>query len=428
MSAQKKQKTEEQSKVWYAPNKFQAYGEEEIQAVTDCLRDGWLAPGPRTDKFEKEVSAFFGKQHGVFVNSGSSANIIGLAVLGLAKGSEIITPALSFATCVAPIMQLGFTPVFVDSKKGHYVPTVEDCVAAVTPKTKVMMIPNLVGQKLDWAEMRKQLAAINRSDIVLFEDSCDTMTHTVESDMAVISFYASHVITAGGCGGMVMFNDIALKRRALMFRDWGRVGNNTEDMSERMAYTIDGIEFDFKFLYEVLGYNMKCCEMNAAFGLVQMTKLKKFQAIRAAFVDRYVQNLKGTSYTLPPEHNDHDWLAMPLGHKKRSGIVRYLEDNNVQVRMTFSGNITRHKPFRQYYAVWPNADTIMAEGFLVGAHHGLTNEDVDRVCDLLIKFDKGEADKKYYEEPKGQLDVFKAGYKQDGGSTEFDESKDACDF
>ncbi|CAK9058633.1 unnamed protein product [Durusdinium trenchii] len=204
-------------KVWYAPYKFEAYGEEEIAAVTAALRDGWLAPGPRTDEFEAKVSELFGKRFGVMVNSGSSGNIIGLAALGLQRGDEVITPACTFATCIAPMEQLGLTPVFID------------------------VIPNRY-------------------------DSCDTITYTAESDVSVISFYApwtefgrrsqdaSHIITAGGLGGC--------------------------DMSERFGHSVDGIEYDFKFLYGCVGWNMKACEMNAAFGLAQLKKLEHFKVTR----------------------------------------------------------------------------------------------------------------------------------------------------
>jgi len=188
----------------------------------------------------------------------------------------------------------------------------------------------------------------------------------------------------------VMFNDQKLKDKALMFRDWGRIGNNSEDMSERFAHTVDGIEYDFKFLYGALGYNMKACEMNAAFGLAQLKKLDKFRAHRKANINRYVEKLAaaGTSYVLPERHNDFDWLAFPLMHKDRGGVLRFLESNDVQVRVCFAGNITRHPAYRHHLQDWPNSDRIMAEAFLIGAHHGIDFDDVDRVCDLLIEYDR----------------------------------------
>mmetsp|Transcript_99504 Transcript_99504/g.172722 ORF Transcript_99504/g.172722 Transcript_99504/m.172722 type:complete len:438 (+) Transcript_99504:82-1395(+) len=373
-------------KVWYAPNKFEAYGEEEIAAVVAALRDGWLAPGPRTDEFEAKVSAIFGKKCGVMVNSGSSANLIGLCAMGLEKGAEIVTPACTFSTVVAPMEQLGFKPKFIDVVPGRYVPTVDAILEAITPQTKCLFIPNLIGSKIDWKELRARVP----KGIWLFEDSCDTITYTPESDISVISFYASHIITAGGLGGVVMFNDEKLRSKALMYRDWGRIGNNSEDMSERFGHSVDGIEYDFKFLYGGLGYNMKACEMNAAFGLAQLRKLDKFRAIRKANINRYVENLRaaGTRYTLPERHDDFDWLAFPLMHPDRKNVLRYLENNEVQIRVCFAGNITRHPAYRHYLQDFPASDQIMADAFLIGAHHGITFEDVDRVCDLLIEFDR----------------------------------------
>jgi len=374
------------NKVWYAPHKFQAYGEEEIAEVTQCLRDGWLAPGKRTEEFEKKVASLFGKKYAIMVNSGSSANIIGLCALGMAKGDEVITPACTFSTVVAPLEQLGLVPVFVDVEVGRYVPTVEVILAAITPRTKCLMLPNLIGSKPDWAELRRRVP----KHIWLFEDSCDTITHTPESDLSAISFYASHIITAGGMGGCIMFNTEALRNKALMFRDWGRIGNNSEDVSERFSHDVDGIEYDFKFLYGCQGYNMKACEMNAAFGLAQLRKLDKFKTMRRNNIARYVETLAaaGTRYVLPERYNEMDWLALPLMHHDRRGVLRYLESNDVQIRVTFAGNITRHPAYRHYLKDYPASDRIMAEGFLIGAHHGLTFADVDRVCKLLIEYDR----------------------------------------
>ena len=218
-------------KVWYAPNKFEAYGEEEIKAVEECLRDGWLAGfGPRSVEFEKKIAKEFGKKYGVFVNSGSSACLLAIAALDLPKGSKIITPALTFSTTLAPIIQLGYKPVFIDSNLTSYVPDVKDIITAIEDDTKAIMIPNLIGNKPDWKSLKEELKRINREDIYIIEDSADTVTETLDSDVSTTSFYASHVITAGGMGGMVMFNDEKHVKRALMYRDWGRIGDNSENM------------------------------------------------------------------------------------------------------------------------------------------------------------------------------------------------------
>ena len=159
-------------KIWYAPNGFEAYGEEEIKAVETCLRDGWLAGfGKYTIEFERKISAYFGKKCGLFVNSGSSACILALESLNLPKGTKILTPACTFSTTVAPIIQLGFIPVFCDVKLNAYVPTVEQIFEKVTPEIKVLMLPNLIGNTPDWKLIRQKLTEIGREDIILIEDS-----------------------------------------------------------------------------------------------------------------------------------------------------------------------------------------------------------------------------------------------------------------
>ena len=158
-------------KVWYAPNRLEAYGEKEIKAVEESLRAGWLAGfGPRTIEFEEKIAKEFGKKFGVFVNSGSSACLLALAALDLPKGSKIITPALTFSTTLAPIIQLGFIPIFIDSNLTSYVPTVEDILDAITEDTKAIMVPNLIGNKPDWALLKAGLELMGRQDIYVIED------------------------------------------------------------------------------------------------------------------------------------------------------------------------------------------------------------------------------------------------------------------
>ena len=375
-------------KIWYAPYKFESYGEEEIKAVEESLRSGWLGgQGPRSVEFEERVAKHFGKKYGVFVNSGSSACLLALASLRLPKGTKVITPACTFSTTLAPIIQLGLVPVFVDVDLNTYVANVEEVLAAVTDEVKVLMIPNLIGNKPNWKAIKEGLVAMGREDIIIIEDSADTVTHTPESDIATTSFYASHVITAGGSGGMVMFNDKKLVNVCLQFRDWGRMGNDSEIMSDRFNHDVDGIPYDHKFLYSVLGYNFKSSEMNAAFGLVQLDKFSKFEQIRRSNIERYIENLQGVGdLILPDDSIKPNWLAIPLQTEKRYELLNFLEDNNVQTRVTFAGNVTRHPVYREYLQEFTNSDIIMKNGFLLGAHHGMTIKDVDYVCDKIKEF------------------------------------------
>jgi CDP-4-dehydro-6-deoxyglucose reductase, E1 len=375
-------------KVWYAPNKFESYGEEEIKAVEQCLRDGWLAGfGPRSIEFEKKIAKRFGKKYGVFVNSGSSACLLALAALDLPKGCKIITPACTFSTTLAPIIQLGFKPVFVDVGLTTYVPTIEDIINVIDDEVKAIMVPNLIGNKPDWKLLQSELKRIGREDIIIIEDSADTITYTEETDVSTTSFYASHVITAGGTGGMVMLNDKKHVDRALQYRDWGRMGDNSEIMDDRFNHSVDGIPYDHKFLYDVLGYNFKCSEMSAAFGLVQLERFETFKDIRRDNIKRYLENLKDVvEITLPDDSIEPNWLAIPLQTERRLELLTFLEENNIQTRVTFAGNVTRHPIYREYLQPFENSDIIMKNGFLLGAHHGMTIEDVDYVCDKIKEF------------------------------------------
>jgi CDP-6-deoxy-D-xylo-4-hexulose-3-dehydrase len=377
-------------KIWYAPNKFESYGREEILAVQQCLEDGWLAGfGPRTIEFENRIAQYFGKKYGVFVNSGSSACLLALASLQLKKGSKVITPACTFSTTLAPIVQLGLEPLFCDVGLSTYVANIDEILSLITNEVYAIMLPNLIGNKPNWKYLKEELTRIGRDDIVLIEDSADTMTYTKESDISTTSFYASHIITAGGSGGMVMFNSEQLRNISLQFRDWGRIGDNSENMHERFNYNIDGIPYDYKFLYGVLGYNFKSSEMNAAFGLVQLDKFEQFRTTRRKNIERYINNLTGIdNLILPDDSISPNWLAMPLQYDRRLELLHYLEEQNIQTRVTFAGNVTRHPVYRQYLQPFNNADAIMKNGFLLGAHHGMSIDDVDYVCEHIIKFIK----------------------------------------
>ncbi len=375
-------------KVWYAPYKFESYGEEEIKAVEEALRSGWLGgQGPKSVEFEEAIAKRFGKKYGVFVNSGSSACLLAIAALDLPKGCEIITPACTFATTLAPIIQLGFKPIFVDVGLTDYVADLNQVVDAITPNVKAIMLPNLIGNKPDWKKLKQEIKLLGREDIFLIEDSADTITETLETDVATTSFYASHVITAGGVGGMVMYNDPAHVTKCLQYRDWGRLGNDSEIIDDRFNHSVDGIPYDHKFLYSVLGYHMKACEMNAAFGLVQLNRFKRFSEIRRENFERYLDNLKDVEeLILPDDSIKPNWLAIPLQTEKRFELLSFLENNNIQTRVTFAGNVTRHPVYREYLQDFENSDTIMKNGFLLGAHHGMDIEDVDYVCSKVKEF------------------------------------------
>jgi CDP-6-deoxy-D-xylo-4-hexulose-3-dehydrase len=185
-----------------------------------------------------------------------------------------------------------------------------------------------------------------------------------------------------------MFNDDAHVKRAIMFRDWGRIGDNVEDPSERFNHSVDGIPYDWKFLYGVAGYHLKACEMNAAFGLAQWAKVDGLLAKRRANIELYLENLKDTKYyVLPDDSRKPNWLAIPLMCPDRLACLKFLESRGVQTRVCFAGNITRHPAWRTYLKEFDGADRVMRDGFLLGAHHGMSFDDVDYVCNLLKEFE-----------------------------------------
>ena len=177
--------------------------------------------------------------------------------------------------------------------------------------------------------------------------------------------------------------------RAKSFRDWGRMGNDSEIIDDRFSHEVDGIPYDHKFLYTVLGYHMKCNEMSAAFGLVQLKRFEKFSKIRRRNFERYFENLKDLpEIMLPDDSIKPNWLAIPLQTEDRLSLLTYLESQNIQTRVTFAGNVTRHPIYREYLQPFKNSDIIMKNGFLLGAHHGMSIDDVDYVCDKIKEYFK----------------------------------------
>jgi len=235
------------------------------------------------------------------VNSGSSANYLAIEILDLPEGSEVITPVLTFSTTVAPLVRNKLIPVFVDVEPGTYNIDANKVEAMITPKTKALMIPNLLGNLPDWKQLR---ALADKYNLIAIEDSADTLGATIDdassgrfTDVSTTSFYGSHVINCAGNGGMLCVNTEKLEGRAKLLRSWGRSSSlfvESEAIENRFNVAVDDIPYDAKFLFEALGYNMEPSEMGAAFGLVQLNKLdqniatrEKWFAIQDAFFKEY---------------------------------------------------------------------------------------------------------------------------------------------
>ena len=374
------------------------YGKRETEAVLECLRGDWLGVGKYAREFENKIAGIFGQNHALFVNSGSSANFLGIRALNLPAG-EVITPACTFSTTVNPLVESGLVPVFIDVELDTYVVDPSLVQKAITSKTVAIMVPHLLGNLVDMKGLRK--IADDRG-LILIEDSCDTIGGSINNeptgiyaDVSTTSFYASHIITAMGGGGMVMFKNQSCAKIAQSMRDWGRAAAEyyDEHPNVRFNYFLDDVRYDGKFVYNERGFNFKATDPQAAFGLVQLSRLNEFDTIRKRnfgvlyeFFGRYPEH-----FILPRQAvavADVRWLAFPITVQDNSPIKRthfqlYLEGRNVQTRTLFSGNILRHPPYRniphRVFGELTNSDKILAQSLLIGCHHGLRQEHLDYV-------------------------------------------------
>ena len=275
------------------------YDHKEINAVVKVLKNNSLSltDGKNVKKLEKIVSKMFGKKYGLMVNSGSSANLLGLASFDFKKGSEIITPNLTFSTTVAPIYQLGLIPHFVGVEKNKFVADFNHIERCINKKTVAIMIPNLLGNIANWEKI-SQIA--KKYKLKVIEDSADTIGYTfnkkntgIYSDIVTNSFYASHIINGGGTGGIVCFNDDKLYKKAKLLRGWGRSSatfNESESIDKRFNVKISGIDYDAKYVFSEMGYNFLPSEISAVFALEQLKKLKDNIMIRNRNFSKLISN------------------------------------------------------------------------------------------------------------------------------------------
>ncbi len=391
------------------------YGSAEVRAVMNVLSNPIkLVSGPLVKQFERRIARLFGKPFGVMVNSGSSANLLALEVLDLPKGSEVITPALTFSTTLAPILQQNLTPVFADIDAGFYTINIDQIERLITRRTKAIFIPSLIGNIPDL----KRLSEIAKAHKLRFiEDSCDTLGARfagrptgVYSDVSTTSFYASHIITAAASGGMVCFRDPVLARRALLKSNWGRESTLfgphelSEDLKKRFAGRIGQNAYDAKFIFSEVGYNFQPTEINAAFGLAQLKRLALFKKIRQQNFASLLNFFRAYEdiFILPRQHlkTDTAWLALPLTIRKgakfsRNALTYYLEKRNIQTRPIFTGNVLRQPAFkniraRRLRSGYPMADEVMRGGFLIGCHHGLSAPHLSYIKEAFEAFLKAK--------------------------------------
>lgn len=384
------------------------HGEEEIAAVVSVLRTS-TQMGKHVREMESRVSTLYDKKFGIMVNSGSSANYLAIEILDLPAGSEVITPVLTFSTTVAPLVKHNLIPVFVDVEPGTFNIDASQVEAMITPNTRAMMIPNLLGNMADWKRLR---ALADKYNLIVVEDSCDTLGATIDgasvgsfSDISTTSFYGSHVINCAGNGGMICVNDEKLANRVRLLRSWGRSSSlfneaDSEVAENRFNAKLDGVDYDAKFVFSALGYNLEPSEMGAAFGLVQLSKLDTNITLREEAFNEHTQFFSQFKdwFILPRQQPDSrtGWLAFALTIKDGAPFTRkelqmFLENRNIQTRVVFTGNILRQPGYKdikrkESEAGYPHADHVMRGGILIGCHHGLTPEMMTHIHQSFEEF------------------------------------------
>ncbi len=378
------------------------YGKEEIAASLDVLKNKSinLIDGPSVKELEKKISKVFGKKYGLMVNSGSSANLLALSSFDFKKGSEIITPTLTFSTTVSPIYQIGCVPHFIDVEEFSFLSKLNQIEKAINKRTVAIMLPNLLGNVINWKTV---YSIAKKYNLRVIEDSADTIGYKFRgkdfgrcSDASTNSFYASHVITGAGFGGMVCFNDKKLYDRAKLLRGWGRssaIFNESEGLKKRFSEKVDGIPYDGKYIFSDLGYNFLPSEISAAFALEQLKKLKRNIYTRIKNFEKIYNFIKSYHkfFDLPTQIKGikTGWLAYPIIIKKNSKIKRrdmqiFLEKKGIQTRTIFTGNILRQpimkkKKYKKVRNSSINSNNIMKNGILIGCHQGLTTKEINYI-------------------------------------------------
>jgi len=384
------------------------HGEEEIDAVVNVLRTT-TQMGKHVREMEERVADLYNKKYGIMVNSGSSALYLAADLLNYEAGAEIITPALTFSTTVAPQVKKGWIPAFVDVEEGTYNIDANKVEEMITPKTKAMIIPNLIGNLPQWQQLRE---IADKHNLFVLEDSADTLGAEIGgassgrfTDMSTTSFYGSHIINCAGNGGMLCVNTDAYYDRGRLLRSWGRSSSlfvESEKIENRFNVEIDGIPYDAKFVFEEPGYNIEPSEMGAAFGIVQLNKLGKNIDARTEnytrlrkFFEQYEEY-----FILPKQLPDSrtGWLAFAVTIKETAPFIRrdlqiFLEKRNIQTRTVFTGNILRqpgfkHQPHKAAKGGYPEADKVMRGGMLMACHHGLNEVQIAYMMESVTEFMK----------------------------------------
>lgn len=397
------------------------YDEKEMQSLTDAMLDFWLTTGRFSDEFEKKFAEWIGVKFAHLVNSGSSANLIAFSVLTapelgdrqIKRGDEVITVACGFPTTITPILQYGAVPVFVDVTVPQYNIDVTKLDAALSEKTKAVMIAHTLGNPFDIATVK---AFCDKNNLWLIEDNCDALgtQYTISGetkfsgtwgDIGTSSFYPPHHMTMGE-GGCVYTNDPQLHRLILSYRDWGRDCICPSGHDNFCGHRYDGQfgqlpqGYDHKYVYSHFGYNLKVTDLQAAVGVEQLKKFPSFIERRRHNWERLHKELECIQDKIilpePAENSRPSWFGFLISVRPETGIernkiTRYIEEHNVQTRLLFSGNIIKHPCFDQIrdtdaYRVSGDlsvTEFVMNNTFWVGVYPGMTDVMIDYMAEVI---------------------------------------------
>ena len=391
-------------------------GAKELQLMVEASLDGWLTTGRFNAAFEERLAQYLGVKYLITVNSGSSANLVAFSTLtssrlgdrAIKPGDEVIGVAAGFPTTVNPILQFGAVPVFVDVDLATHNIDADLIEAAITPKTKAIMLAHSLGNPFN---VDVVTALCKKYNLWLVEDCCDALGATYKGqmvgtfgDISTLSFYPAHHITMGE-GGAVFTNNPELKLIAESFRDWGRdcycPPGKDNTCNKRFCWKLGNLPegYDHKYTYSHLGYNLKITDMQAACALAQLDRLDEFIATRRANFDYLKNRLQSCVDFLDlPEatpHSNPSWFGFPLIVRESSGVKRadlinYLDQNKIATRLLFAGNLTKQpymigRNFR-ISGELPNTDVVMNQTFWLGTFPGLTFEHLDYIGGKLEEF------------------------------------------
>jgi CDP-6-deoxy-D-xylo-4-hexulose-3-dehydrase len=388
---------------------------EDLVALVDSSLDGWLTAGRFTAEFERKLAKYVGVRSALFVNSGSSANLVALSGLtspklgkkALKPGDEVLTVAMGFPTTVNPIIQNGMRPVVVDVDLATYDAKPDRLREAVGPKTRAIMMAHTLGNPFDLDTVRELCEEHN---LWLIEDSCDALGSTYDGqktgsfgDTATASFYPAHHITTGE-GGAVFVKSPLVKKQVESFRDWGRdcycETGHDDTCNKRFGWTLGDLPsgYDHKYIYSHIGYNLKATDMQAALGLSQLTKLDEFSDRRKQNFKYLSKKLKGVQGLIMPKatpKSDPSWFGFPITLDPkhpvdREDLLRFLDSRKIGTRLMFAGNIMKQPAYRnvdfRVVGDLTNTDIVMRRTFWVGVYPGLTEPMLDYIADSIVEF------------------------------------------